>query len=158
MDYVPKDCQEELNNFEYRLKRLGNLRGCVPAAIGIWSQLQGKEPSEIPSSANIWKRGLVFDVERYAQAVLLIDNIYAHWGKGLEIKMIATRIAYGVGWDAAELCLLPKIGKARSKQLIFNNVKSLADFIKKEDLCRSILGKIYDSAKEKAESLLGEKR
>jgi replicative superfamily II helicase len=102
--------------------------------------LQGTKPKDFPSGCISLKRNLVFDVERYAQALLLIDKMYAHWGKPNAIKQIAIRIAYGVGWDAAKLCTITGIGKARAERLIYNKIMTPKDLIRNKERVIEILG------------------
>jgi hypothetical protein len=147
MDYQPKDCQEGIRNFQNELSNLGPCRNAETMALGIWLQLKGTENKDFPSSCIAMTRNYIFDTERIAQALILIDKMYAKLDAEDFIKQCAIRISYGVDWDAAKLCMLPGIGKKRSENLISNGIKSREDLVQKEKVGRAVLGdKIYNKA------------
>lgn len=147
MDYIPKDCQDEVRNFQNELANLGPCRSAETMALGIWLQLKGTENKDFPSGCIAMARNYIFDTERIAQALLLIDKMYAKLDVDGFIKQCAIRVSYGVDWDAAKLCMLPGIGKKRSENLISNGIKSREDLVQKEKVGRAVLGdKIYDKA------------
>lgn len=155
MSYIPKDCSNVVSDFQYKLKGIGPIKQCETICAGIYLQLQGKEWKDMPSSVISPVRNIIHDVERYAQALLLIDSKYAHTDSTLLIKMAAIRIAYGVDKNAAKFCMLPKIGKKRAQALIKSNVMSLQEFIQKDEICKEILGeKIYSDAVIVAKDLI----
>lgn len=147
MDYVPKDCADAVRQFQNELGNIGPCRGAETMALGVWLQLQGTAYKDFPSGCLAMARNYIFDVERVAQALLLIDKMYGKFDSENLIKQCAIRISYGVDWDAAKLCMLPGIGKKRSENLISNGIKSREDLIQKEKVGRAVLGdKIYDKA------------
>ena len=155
MGYVAKDCTDALYGFQTAFKDFEKIYGTEMACMGIWERLRGTDFKDMPSSLTSMTRNLVFDSERYAQAILLIDKMYGRWEKNNFIKMLATRIIYGVGWDCAELCLLPKIGKARSKKLVEGGIRSIKDFINDSDKVRELIGDgVYEGAIEEARKMI----
>jgi len=149
MNYIPKDCQDEVRNFQNELSNLGPCRSAETMALGIWLQLKGTENKDFPSGCIAMARNYIYDTERVAQALILIDKMYAKLDADNFIKQCAIRVSYGVGWDAAKLCMLPGIGKKRSENLISNGIKSREDLMQKEKVGRAVLGdKIYEKALE----------
>lgn len=154
MDYVPKDCKNLVDDFYYALKNIGPVRSADTACVGLWMQLQGKEWKDFPSSAISLTRNLVFDVERHAQALLMIDKMWSHTEATNFIKMCALRIAYGVDKKAAMFCLLPKIGKKRAQALVTNGILTIRQYIEQPEKCQKLVGPgIYDGTLEKAKEL-----
>jgi replicative superfamily II helicase len=83
--------------------------------------------------------------------------MFAKWDKGLLFKKLLIRVKYGCGWEPAELCVLPKIGKKRAEALVKNNIKSLKSFIKEREKCSELIGEtIYENARLTAIDLVGE--
>lgn len=157
MSYVPKDLGDALNKFTYEFKSFGPLRGCEAACTGMYLHLKGIESKDLPSSCISLVRNLVFDAERHYQTISLIDSMFAKWDKGLLFKKLLIRVKYGCGWEPAELCVLPKIGKKRAEALVKNNIKSLKSFIKEREKCSELIGEtIYENARLTAIDLVGE--
>jgi replicative superfamily II helicase len=156
LSYIPKDIGEGCDELRRRIRKLYLKDTAAAASTALYLKLNGTEIKDVPSSLIPMYRGLSFDVERHAQAILLINAMYGCWNQDKTIKMIATRIAYGVGWKQAELCLLPKIGKARSTKLVEHGIVTLRDFIDKKNTAKEIVGEaIYTVALEKALELTG---
>lgn len=139
MSYIPKDCTTLIETMKRQLNGIGNMRGCETACLGIWLQMQGMA-DKIPSSAKAITRNLMFDVDRYLQAMKLIDSMYAKLGKEDGLTALAARIKYGVGWDAAKLCALPGIGKVRAEKLIKAGIKNFDDMVSKREECVNLIG------------------
>ena len=145
MDYIPKDCQPNWNQFANQLKDV-HTEGYEVAIMACYYQLQGNWKN-VPGGCIAKQRQLAFDMERVQQALALIDSMYLKAGKSDSIKLLSTRVKYGCGWDAAKLCMLPSIGAKRAKLLIDNGILNLEDLKKKEKLGTKLLGdKIYNKA------------
>lgn len=142
MSYVPKDCKEYAEKFCRAVNNgsnLGNIKGCEVAGLGLWLQMQGKA-EDIPAGAKALTRNLMYDVDRHLQALILIDKMYGNFNKQDGLKMLATRIKYGVNWDCAKLCMLPGIGKVRAEKLIKAGIKSQDDLIEQKEVGVDLLG------------------
>lgn len=145
MSYIPKDIKNEL----YGLNAIRELpiRNCEAAILGIKLKLEGKDYKNIPSSCIPLVKNISFDIERIAQTLLLIDKMHLRKFAEKFIKKVAIRVSYGVGWEAADLCTLPRIGKSRANKLIASGIKSIADLKDNPKLGKKLLGEsTYNTA------------
>ncbi len=147
MSYLPKDCIDDLDEFN---KEFGHpeiyLKGCEAAIVGLWKHIKGRGDELAPSSIGP-TRGLIADYERYEQTILMIDSMYGKFNKQEGIKLLGMRIKYGCGWSQARLCTLSGIGRARADKLVKAGIKSVEDFLAQSTKCIELLGeKIYRNA------------
>jgi hypothetical protein len=77
-----------------------------------------------------------------------IDRFY--WEK------VLNRIKHGIGWETAELCMLPGIGPVKAISLMADyDIHSIEEFVKKRKVIQAFLGKrVFKKAYDKAKELI----
>lgn len=128
LDYLPKDLEDDYHGIMNLIEAhgfKGSLWGAFPSIVGAYLALTGDK--EKNGSAVIAKRSLVYDIDRIAQALSMIDKFYSNWEKQKFFESLPLRVKYGVGEKALELVKLKGIGGARANKMVKAGISSLED-------------------------------
>lgn len=66
------------------------------------------------------------------------------WGKKNFLRVLQTRLTYGVKPELVELCGIPNIGKVRAEKLAKHQITSLDDFLRVDEAVLASLLRMGD--------------
>lgn len=124
--YIPKEAKSAVDDFRWKLRNRGvQVSGAAPFCVAAYNLLKGIDPKETPVAQQM--RAIKYDIERVTQALGLVDQGYAKWGKEGIWATLPQRIMYGIPEELIPLTKLPGIGGKRARKLWECGIKSLED-------------------------------
>lgn len=151
-DYIAKDLKDEHARFADNLSTLG-IPDTEPTTktMALWYHLRGIEP---PDALRPVLRGFQRDAGRVSQAISQIDRRVLRVLGTIYCELLGIRVAYGVNWEAADICRLPGIGPKRAEQLLGLGIRSIAQVVENETrVLRTLGAKIGGDAIAKAKEI-----
>lgn len=151
-DYIAKDLKDEHARFADNLSTLG-IPDTEPTTktMALWYHLRGIEP---PDALRPVLRGFQRDAGRVSQAISQIDRRVLRVLGTIYCELLGIRFAYGVNWEAADICRLPGIGPKRAEQLLGLGIRSIAQVVENETrVLRTLGAKIGGDAIAKAKEI-----
>lgn len=151
-DYIAKDLKDEHARFADNLSTLG-IPDTEPTTktMALWYHLRGLEP---PDALRPVLRGFQRDAGRVSQAISQIDRRVLRVLGTIYCELLGIRVAYGVNWEAADICRLPGIGPKRAEQLLGLGIRSIAQVVENEtQVLRTLGAKIGGDAIAKAKEI-----
>lgn len=124
--YIPKNLVPECSNFMHTMKLRGiHISQSAPFCVAALKCLENENVKDNPFS--IPMRALKYDAQRIAQAIKLIDTMYAKWNKTELLTTLPYRIKYGVTEELVPFCRLPGIGGKKAKKIWDLGLRSLLE-------------------------------
>ena len=158
LGYIRKDLMYHCDSWKWILKNRGiNVTSACPSVIGAFNALSAKNDKLFDN----FKRTVIFDISRQCQALTLIDEMYANWGKKDFWRTLPSRIMYGIPEEMIDLVRIPGIGGVRARKLWSRGFKTLEDLIdldKKRDLMTIFKGPMIRSIQIEVKKLLDERK
>jgi replicative superfamily II helicase len=130
--YVPADLRNIAEDWAWKLRNRGvQASDAVASAIAAWYCITGQKPE---GTLGPLTRNIKYDIRRMAQAISLIDSMYAKWERKDMWDSLAQRIMYGISEDMVELVQVDGIGGVTARKLYERGVCTLADLAMQENL------------------------
>jgi hypothetical protein len=130
--YIPKDCADAASDMSWQLRNRGiRASNAVFFSVSAAKLLNGEEIEE--GSLRNAARTIQYDIRRVVEALTLVDEMHAKWGKGMFWKTLPSRVQYGIPEEMTDLVLLPGVGGVRARKLWDNGVKTLRDITTHKD-------------------------
>lgn len=124
--YIPKNIERDCVTFMHEMLGRGiRVSQSAPFCVAALKCLENENTKDNPFS--IPMRALKYDAQRMAQAIKLIDTMYALWGKADLWTTLPYRVKYGVTEELVPFCRLPGIGGKKAKKLWDLGMRSLLD-------------------------------
>lgn len=144
--YIPGDMRNEAENWKYDLRNRGlHASDAVAACIAAHHCLTG---TKVKGTGAALMRGIIYDIRRMAQALTLIDKMYAQWDIKPVWDTLPQRITYGISEEMVELTLVPGIGGVTARKLYEKGITNLYELANRENFRKLVL--IVSPAKAKA--------
>lgn len=126
LGYIPKQIYNEIDELRWMLReRRIKADKAVHKVLAYLHCLNGDETRN--PLLNALMRQCRYDIDRVIQAVKLIDNMYAKWGKDEMWETLPARVIYGIPAEMAELVKIPGVGGKTAKRLWDAGIKTIAD-------------------------------
>lgn len=157
MGYVPKDVEGECDELSWKLRNRGvHVGTTIHHVLGCYKSLSGEGDEEESLALRALKRTVRYDIRRVVQALRLIDQRYAEWGKNDLWEILPDRVVYGIPQDMVELVKIPEVGAKRAAALYRVGLRNAADVADpgKKPLVRralespAVINKVIHNAKE----------
>lgn len=119
--YIPKPLQAQVTQYTNKIYQLGlfdNVRESM-VSTNLYNYITG-------GMWNYTLYNLQQDILRFGNLLQMLSD-YNRWNVNGYLKVIPTRIKYGIGKELVPLCELPNIGGTRSRKLYSAGIKSPKD-------------------------------
>jgi len=155
--FIPKEMRSLTNEYLFELRRLNlfvSSDGFLSKAAVLYNQIQGQD--HVVSAFPAMLTPIVMDAPRIISCLYQIDSmVLSNRDRGYWDSVL-TRILYGVGWEAAELCKLDGIGRVNAERLIGAGINSIDSFIQQEQFVKTLLSEAtFDKSMSSAKKLKG---
>ena len=151
--FASKDAQDIVRAFVNACVNRGYEISEQCAAVGIVYHACFSYSDEIQ---DYQKKQVKYDFERVCTALDMIDKMYSHWNMSAFWRSLNIRLQYEITAEQTELCTLKGIGGVRVRSLFDANIKTIADFKRRNQIARNALGdSIYFKVLEDNKEILG---
>jgi helicase len=150
--FVNKAEKAEMSSFVSKVKQMMGTEAVLDPAIKVafayYNLLHGR--NDLPAFSAI-QNGLRMDLGRTMEVISALDSMAGKWGKQKFLRVLQTRLTYGVKSELVELCGIPQVGKVRAEKLEKYGVKNLDDLLAANE---TVLAGILKMGKDKFEEMM----
>lgn len=146
--YVPADLKIPTSSYLSRLKALNIfISGDEALVYATVFDAMMNGTKNVLDNAVPFVRAIRGDLDRMLGCLCMLNRIMGRYQGDPYWVGLRNRLLYGVGWEAAELCALPGIGKVYSERLVSSGINSIEDFYRNKHIARAVLPEdAYDKA------------
>jgi len=139
--FIAKNLKEEASDYLGKIHAL-NLRVPSNGALALATCLDlwmSREEAILKPHRAVF-HAFVVDAERVLNCLEQIATrvLNARWGRDYW-EMLLMRLQYGVGWEEADLCTLPGIGKVHAGRLLGAGIHTVEELSRKREVAREVL-------------------
>lgn len=135
----------EMSRFAAKVKQMYGAESIpessIKVAFAYFNLLYGH--NDLPAF-NALQTGLRMDMGRTIEVINALDSMAGKWGKKEFLRVLQTRLVYGVKAELVGLCGIPNIGKVRAEKLYKNHIKNIDDFLRADETMLSAMLKMGD--------------